>query len=279
MERNLTNDEIMWMLLREKLKMKTIMAEQGISTTTGISMINQSGAEPQEESGLPLGLPRQPDIMATHHAHAEAQRLSLISLLEQDKLVGTFVINTASQEDKPVWQFTHTATNVLNMHMRTMKTFFRLASWTLHFKFEFRSNFQQVGQCLVVQHNMPLELLWYLIGREPNTADETLLFKSYRLMTLLPHTKVAMGEDVDVNATMNWNIPIEGAQSYEAGYNWNTSTNEGLVREEYSLGKIFVIPAIQMHVSTGVTPEMTVRIWSRLSNLKLAAYDPRDPLL
>lgn len=255
------------------------MSVQGIATEIGYSTVNESGAVPLQESGLPLGLPRQPDQMALYHSHAETARVAFTTLLEQEKLVGTYMITPNTPTNVPVWSFRHTASNVLNMHLRSMSKLFRLSSWTIHFKFEFRSNFQQVGQCLVVQHNMPLELLWYILGKDEEDVAADVIYDSYRYMTLLPHTKVAMGEDIDVTATLNWNIPLEGCYALEAGYVWPSQDTSKVVAEPIELGEIFVIAPIKMEIANGVTPNMSVRIWSRLSNLKLAAYDPTDQLL
>lgn len=258
----------------------TFMAEQGIATEQGMSTVNQSGAKPLEESGLPLGIPKQIDVMASHHDHAGTARLALTTLLSQDKLVDTITINSATSQTVPVWKFTHDASSVLQMHMRTYADFFHMSSWTLHFKFEFRSNFQQVGQCLVVQHNIPERTFWYLIGKRSGSDSYAELYSDYKLMTLLPHTKVSMGEDVDVHATMNWNLAVEGCQSSYAGYSWPPGDGiKGFKNEIQRMGHIFVIAPIPMQIAQGVSPNMSVRIWSRLSNLKLSAYDPKDTVL
>lgn len=245
----------------------------------GLSTDIQSGAIPLKESGLPLGIPIQPDIMASYHEHASLKAMTMSALLGQHKLIGTYTISTATDPTKPIWSFRHTPAAVASMHLRSMVKLFRLSSWTLHFKFEFRSNFQQVGQCLVVQHNIPLQVSWYLLGKDITRNDETQLYTNYKLMTLLPHTKVAMGEDVDVNATMKWNIPVEGVQSHPTLYAWKTSSTLASPNEDYDMGSIFVIAPWKMDVAQGVTPEMTVRIWSWLTDVKLASYDPEDTIL
>lgn len=255
------------------------MATQGIATETGFSTINESGAIPSVESGLPLGLPEQPDLMVSHHERAMVARFHLTSLLEQEKLVGTYEITPTTDPSTAVWEFVHTARNVLELHLRTYKTIFRLSSWKLHFKFEFRSNFQQVGQILVVQHNIPLKTLWYILGKYQDLDGSNKLSENYMLMTILPHTKVAMGEDVDVQATMNWNIPIEGCMSSYSGYQYDHESAENTYAQEIEMGRIFVIAPVKMQVALNVTPSMTVRIWSRLSNLRLAAYNPLDSVI
>lgn len=270
-------DEIMWMVLAQKFNNFEIMEQQGNSNETGYSTINQSGAPPLEESGLPIGLPRQPDIMALHHSHIMTNKAALTTLLEQDKLIGTYPIGVGMDPGSPVWQFVHTYSNVAKLHLRSFQDTYKLASWTLHFKFEFRSNFQQVGQNLVVQHNIPTELLSYIFGT--GTLGGSDLYKSYKIMTQLPHTKVAMGEDVDVHATMNWNIPLESA--FESGFSYKWPLTESMQSriENIEFGTIAIVPAIPMQVAKGVSPNMTVRVWSRLSNLKLGAYSPVDTIL
>jgi len=211
------------------------MTTQGIATEQGFSTINESGAVPSVESGLPLGLPEQPDLMASHHERAMVARFQLTTLLEQEKLVGTFKINNNTATDSSIWEFVHTARNVLELHLRTYKTIFKLSSWKLHFKFEFRSNFQQVGQLLVVQHNMPMKTLWYLLGKYQDLDGSNKLSENYMLMTILPHTKVAMGEDVDVHACMNWNIPIEGCMSAYSGSRYDANLNEPAYPQEIEM--------------------------------------------
>lgn len=247
------------------------MTEQGTPTTTSFATINESGPFSLVESGLPLGITRQPTFGS--HVSADLGSISYIELLSQEKLVDVVKISTTTKPDQSVWSFKNTYSDVIALHAPKQNVF-RLASWNLHFRFEFRSNFQQVGMALIYQHNYPDDAMSYMIGHNAPTNLST------KLATQLPHLKIAFGENFDAEAVMKWNLPfhaLSSDQQVTGNYAWKLQSSQdypALLNMEPCMGSIHLCVPVQMQVSTGVTPEMTVRIWSWLTDVKLAAYQP-----
>jgi hypothetical protein len=236
-----------------------------------------TGAIPLPLSNIPLGIPDKPDIMASHHGNSSAAMWSLSEIFSQQKLIGTYNISTSTAVDKPVWSFQHTFQNVLDLHFRELQGLFSMYSWTLHFRFQFRSNFQQVGQVLIVNHTIPQRLLPFLIGTKPlKTLEE-----NYMLMTTLPHVKVPMGEDIDVDCSLKWNVPVQAPTFTKEHYTLPSGDVPlpDTLTLQYDMGSVFVIAPIQMEVAQNVTPNMTVRIWSWLTDVKMGGYSPADAII
>lgn len=262
------------------MKLNVTMAEQGIATKTERATILESGARPLEESNLPLHIPRQPALPIASKEQVRAQAWSFAELLGQEKLVKT--IYTDGSTGKPEWTFHHTLQNVLDMHFGGYKSFFRLYSWKLHFRIQFRSVFQQVGQALVVQHCIPPTMLaWLLRGTTYNDDVPAELYKSYRLMTQLSHTKVPLGEDTEVECEMDWNIPMQGASdNLSYSYREDIGGKIEIARPtSVHMGSIFIMVPFKMEIAQNVTPQFSIRIWSRLSDITMAGYDPNDKFL
>lgn len=249
------------------------MTEQGTNQTTSFATINESGPFSLVESGLPLGITRQPTFGS--HVSADLGNISYQQLISQEKLVGVVTISTSTKADEPVWSFENTYLRVKELHF-PKQNLFRLTSWNLHFRFEFRSNFQQVGMALIYQHNYPHDAMSYMLGKSAPTK------LSAKLAMQLPHLKVALGENFDAEAVMKWNLPFHALSSDQAkggNYLWKIPEEDkysAFLRMEPSMGSIHLAVPVQMQVSAGVTPEMTVRIWSWLTDVKFAAYQPDE---
>lgn len=247
------------------------MALQSTEKNTSFATINESGPFSLVETGLPLGITRQPTFGS--HVSADLGNISYTQLISQEKLVGVVSISTSTPPDVPIWSFVNAHSDVKALHFPKQKLF-RLQSWNLHFRFEFRSNFQQVGMALIYQHNYPRDALAYCVGKTLGGRTST------KLATQLPHLKVALGENFDAEAVMKWNLPYHALTSDQINsgdYAWHFSNQSKLnARQNWEpeMGSIHLAVPVQMQVSTGVTPEMTVRIWSWLTDVKLAAYQP-----
>lgn len=240
----------------------------------------ESGGLPLTAANVPLGLNDKPDPMLSQRDHALVSNWTFAQLLAQRKLVGTFSITPSTPKDKPVWRFVHTMQNVVDMHFRSLKGLFHLWRWNLHFFFEFRSNFQQVGQCLIVNHTMPQAYIrtMYPSVDDPEAGPADPLYASYKYLTQLSHRKIFMGEDVDVGETLRWDAPIEATISVDGNYDIPTASGK-LPVVQYDMGEIFVIVPFEMQVAQGVNPLMTVRIWSYLTDVGMSAYTPTDNIL
>lgn len=232
----------------------------------------QTGAIPLEGANVQLGLLEKPDPMQNQRIHALVPNWTLSQILSTRKDIGTFTISVSTPTDKPVWSFRHTMQNVVDLHMRTLKDYFRIWRWNLHFHFEIRSNFQQVGQILIVNHTIPPRVLQNLVGRTFS------LYGDYFLMTQLPHRKIMMGEDVDVHMTCQWDAPIEGTIGLTNIYGGRLKDGS-LVSLQYDMGEIFLIAPFQMQVGQNVNPSLTVKIWSYITDLGMSAYSPYDKLV
>lgn len=253
------------------------MKEELVARATEID----SGAARLNLGSAPMFSQLSLDPATSIHGPAKAPAWSLAELVGQRKLIATKIIttaNTAGDTTKGhIWSFRHTFANVLNDHMREMKSLFRLFSWKLHFCFQFRSNFQQVGQLVVVQHHIPKNLLLYLTGYEDFNTNQQLHY-------MLPHVKVPMGEDVDVEAEMVWNAPVAASYGVESYKYTSERINEyNLARQiehsSYDMGSISVFVSQTMEIAQGVNDNMTCRIWSWLTDVKYGAYAPTDDVL
>jgi len=234
----------------------------------------QTGAIPLVGANVPLGLPEKPDPMQNQRINALVPNWTYSQLLATRKLVGTYPITTSTPPDAKIWAFRHTMQNVVDLHMRSMQNYFRIWRWNLHFDFEFRSNFQQVGQILIVNHTIPssVERNLMTINKGFNKFSS-----SYVAMTQLPHKKIMMGEDVDDHEVLQWDAPIEGTIGLTQSY--TRQGISGVPFTQYDMGEIFVIAPFQMQVASNVNPQMTVRIWSYLTDVGMSAYSPVDKLL
>lgn len=224
----------------------------------------QTGGIPLQTSNVLLGLPDKPDPMLSQIDHAFPANWSLVEYLSQKKKVAVFNISTSTPEDTVLWNFRHTFPNVYNMHLRQQKDLFALWKWNLHFLFEFRSNYQQVGQILVVNHTMPQAYVKTVLPQFSKLSSE------YYCMTQLPHQKVPMGEDVDVHAVLKWDANVEC--SFGAGAYSYVKANP----VDYDMGEIFVVAPWQMQVAAGVNPSLTCVVWSWLTDLHMSGYSPSD---
>lgn len=234
----------------------------------------QSGATPLSESNLPMHIPRQPTLPVESSEQVRAAAWTLSEILSQEKLITTLDIGDKEGE---VWNFRVTPEKVFETHFRSFSDVFRLYSWTLHFRIQFRSNFQQVGQIIVGQNNIPGETMWFLMGGD----DAMGRFKrSYKMLTMLPHTKVPMGEDTDVHVEFQWNLPVPaayGPKSYHHTFLPIEQTQ--FYRERWDMGEVYVVVPWKMEMAQGVNPSLSMRVWSRLSNVTMGAYDVRDNVL
>lgn len=227
----------------------------------------QTGAAPLVMSNASLGIPDKPDFMLRQTDHSFPANWTFTELLAQKKKVATVTINTSSPYKKPVWKFVHNFDNVLNLHFRSFKNLFHLWKWNLHFLFEFRSNYQQVGQMIIVNHTMPQGYVAQLKG----TVD-----LDYKDMVQLPHVLVPMGEDVDVTASLKWDVPVECTVATSYHYKYRNNNPDNIYVAEYDMGSIELYPWWTMQIAQGVNPSLTCVIWSWLTDVHMSSYMPTN---
>lgn len=232
----------------------------------------QTGAVPIASENAQLSIPKA-DFMLTQTDHSFPSNWSFSELLSQRKKVGTFDITSSTSSGTKIWEFRHTFGNVVDLHFRNMKTLFRIWKWNLHFLFEFRSFYQQLGQALIVNHCIPQAVLHSLFPRNEK------LESSYSSMVQLPHRKIMLGEDVDVEATLVWNAPVEGTMFYDGVFAYPKTIIPAQQLTQYDMGSIFLTLPWPMEVAKGVQATMTVTIWSWLTDVRMSAYEPQDSIL
>lgn len=230
-----------------------------------------TGAIPLPMENVLLGLPVKPDPTTDMKISVKTRPWTFGELVSQYKLVAS--IDVDSTKKGIVWYYNNCWRDVVKYHFGTnFQQLFLLKSWTLCFKFEFRSNFQQVGQFLISYTNIP-QLLWSYF----NLDDESSFMRSdYLMHTQFPHRKIAMGEDVDVTFKCKWLSPFQAAYGTD-GYAYDSK--DGAVTTEdpgYDMGTLFLSIPFEMQTATNVDNHMTVRVWTYLEDLVYAAYDPTD---
>lgn len=237
---------------------------------------DESGATPLTMEDSVAQIPRQIDPMASHHEDSSFKSWSLNELLSQKRLIGTYPITSSQKNGTMIYQFRHTYENVASIFLQNdANLIFSCTSWKLHFRMEFRSNFQQVGQVLVSQHCIPAGMLTYLLSM----GDPGDFPKSYYYMTMIPHVKVPLGEDTDVEVTMDWNAPTGSTPSRRDAYLNPSTTELQIYPIQYDMGSLYVTVGQQMQIAEKVNPNAYVRVWAYLTDLKYGAYTPVSTFL
>lgn len=223
-----------------------------------------TGAIPLPFSNVLFGLPYKPDPATNDTRGISAPKWDYGDLISQKKLVTTLSINTDSEGE--IWSFWNTWQNVVDLHVGSLKRIMMMRHWDLNFLFEIRSNFQQVGQLVILYSNAPKHAAQFL---RPNWQIR------YANQCQLPHIKVLMGEDVDVPLTIKWNSPLKGEtdsefESSDSGYAYSPG---------YDMGEIKLLVPFKMQVAKDVWPTMSVRIWSWLSSTTYGGYMGKDSII
>nr|UMO75645.1 MAG: putative capsid protein 1 [Polycipiviridae sp.] len=235
-----------------------------------------TGAIPLPMSNVILGLPYKPDPTTSIKQGSVSQSWTYADLISQKKLIADLKVDTKSEGT--IWTYQNTWDNVLKTHFsgeNGIRLLFGLKSWTISFMFEFRSNFQQLGQFCIFYSNLPKVLETYHFDIKKQESA----FKDYGIITQLPHRKIPMGEDQDCIVSLKWLSPHTSSFGNDM-YQWNALEPSA---EEYTpwydMGVLRLAVPFPMHVASGVDSTMTVRIWSWLSDFTTGAYHPQDSLL
>nr|UMO75681.1 MAG: putative capsid protein 1 [Polycipiviridae sp.] len=231
-----------------------------------------TGAIPLPMSNVILGLPVKPDPSnVTEKSGVISPTWTLQDLLSQKQLLTDININP--NITGIVWEFTNSWRDVVSKVLRpNLASAFCLKSWTINFDFQFRSNFQQVGQFVIFYSNLPKLAYSYHFNLE-SIAASTHPYVNYIYQTQLPHRKIPMGENVDVPVSLKWVSPLKS--SFGAP-RFSVSGSEFGSDPLYDMGTLHLAVPWPMEVSTGVTQDMTVRIWVSLSDVTYSGYIPDD---
>lgn len=234
-----------------------------------------TGAIPLQLSNVLLGLPYKPDPTALESSSATTRPWTYVDLAAQKKLIKD--INVSTTSNGKIWDFNYTWENAMNTHFSgpSFRRLFGLKSFTINFQIEFRSNFQQVGQFVIFYSNLPKNLRNYHFGIGDNSKDP---YSNYQIQTQLPHTKVPMGEDLNVDVSLKWLSPHTSSFGTDL-YSQDGRTDTSPTVPYYDMGSLFLYVPFPMEVASGVNPNMSIRIWSWLTDLKTGAYVPDDQWL
>lgn len=230
------------------------------------------GIPPSPMENVLLGLPTKPNSDILDEGSATSRPWTFQEFIAQKKLLADIPVN-ANTTGK-IFEFRNTWSNIVNLHFRSLKDLFILKSWNVDLLFEFRSNFQQVGQFLLSYSPCPKSAIEYLVGEEE--------FYTYQMQTQLSHRKIFMGEDMNYTIKLKWLSPHKSSL-YSQLLNTDDTVGETgelkFVPDDYDMGFITLSIPFQMQVATGVVSDMNVRVWSYLTDVQYAGYNPTDKIL
>ncbi|ASK12195.1 putative capsid protein [Lasius neglectus virus 1] len=260
------------------------------------------GTIPMQMANVILGLPTKPGPSFDDRSSVSSTGWTFDQLVSQRVLLTTINIDpsTGTTSTTPQFLLQNSWENIRKIHFRTLDPLFFLKSWKWHLTFQFRSNFQQVGLMAISYVNAPIDAYPYLTGKpqqylETQLASDTtgnygktlqLLehpLDSMEAIYQLPHTLVMMGEDQDVECTFNWLSPFKSAFN-----NVNPTPNEISTKDSYpekygttyDMGNVRLHTLIPMTLASGIQAnQLTVRIWSHLTDVEYAGYVPTDELI
>jgi hypothetical protein len=272
--------------------------EQKIETRSRAKEFDH-GTIPMQMANVMLGLPTKPGPSFDDRSSVSATNWTFDQLVSQRVLLTTFNLTPADGgfNTPPKFILQNSWENIRNIHFRTLDPLFFLKSWKWHLTFQFRSNFQQVGLMAISYVNLPLDTYPYITGEPQCPVEMTPSFMElgrYGNSTLtdahpldspeaiyqLPHTLISMGEDQDVECTFNWLSPFKAAFDYI-----NPKPNFLAYQDKYpepavaiyDMGNVRFHVLVPMTLATGVSGnELTVRVWSHLSDVEYAGYVPTD---
>lgn len=260
------------------------------------------GTLPLTLENVMLGLPVKPGIQFDDRSSVNATKWTYDQLVSQKQFVGHFEISPSTSKEKPIFAMRNSWDNIVKLHFKSLATAFYFKSWKWHLTFQFRSNFQQVGMMALSYVNLPADAAPYIlqepisfIGQEPGVLPNSDFLHpttGYRPTVLdnlesiyqLPHTLIMMGEDQDVECCFNWLSPFKSA-FYDRNPNPypSTTTSWPIIADpsdsEYDMGMIRLHVPVPMTTATGVNTNLTVRVWSHLTDVEYAGYIPTDSIL
>lgn len=261
------------------------------------------GTIPMQMANVILGLPTKPGPSFDDRSSVSATGWTFDQLVSQRVLLTTININpsTGSIGSSPLFILQNSWDNIRKIHFRTLDPLFFLKSWKWHLTFQFRSNFQQVGMMSISYVNAPIDAYPYLTGKPQQYLESPLSsmeLGTYGKVTSnlddhpldtpeaiyqLPHTLVMMGEDQDVECTFNWLSP------FKAAFDDVNPTPDQLATQDkypekngavYDMGNVRLHTIIPMTLASGIAAnELTVRIWSHLTDVEYAGYIPTDNII
>jgi len=251
------------------------------------------GTLPLSMQNVILGLPYKPGMQFDDRSSVKATPWTYDQLVSQKQLINLITITPTDKAQELKFILPNSWALIKKMHFRNLSDLFYLKSWKWHLTFEFRSNFQQVGMLALSYVNLPADAYPYITGnglsspgedyftsdngnygtpKSPKRTKLDSLFSIYQL----PHRLIFLGEDNDLECSFNWLSPFKSTfEGYDHGTQYTFKKNDS----QYDMGQIRLHVAVPMTVSSGVTPQMTVRIYSHLTDVEYSGYIPTDKIL
>lgn len=188
-----------------------------------------------------------------------AQKWSIEQYVGQKRLLTVLDESTLSKEPYK-WQ--HDWRNVFIL-FGPYAPLFRNWSWKTHLRFEIQSIFQEQGMDMIYFSNCDYKnVLTELFGQDISTETMGL-----RTIWQLPHRKIILGENVDVEFDLDWISPYKGAFNDQA-----YDKNEAITA--YNMGSIVYRNIEPIQVAAGVAKTRNVRIWISFSEIDYSGYAP-----
>lgn len=191
-----------------------------------------------------------------------AQKWSIEQYVGQKQLLA--LLDESSLSKQPfIWR--HTWQNVLE-YFGYLEPLFRNWSWKTHLRFEVQSIFQEQGMDMIYFSNCDnSSVLQELFGTVLDVGQLSL-----RSIWQLPHRKIILGENVDVEFDLDWISPYKGA------FNDNDYAGSKNLINNYSMGAIVYRNIEEIQVATGVAKTRNVRIWISFSEIDYSGYGPNS---
>lgn len=260
------------------------------------------GTLPIKMQNVYLGMPVKPGIQFDDRSSVAATKWAFEQLVSQKQLLCTFNIAQNGSASKPYFLLANSWKNIVSLHFRNLQNLFFVKSWKWHLTFQFRSNFQDVGMASIVYSNCPLKAIPYITGSPIEQVDSlvspidkpgqngipsNLVNNAHPMFTLevanqLPHIHVMFGENQDIECTFNWLSPFKAAYpniDYSYDTDWDQDPHPNPNDPGYDMGFVYLFTPVPLTNATGITPNLTVRVWSHLTDVEYAGYVPTDGLI
>jgi len=265
-----------------------------------------SGAPEQNMQNVILDLPSKPGLQFDNRESVNATKWAFEQLIGQKQYLTTIEVkdgnSSAIDDGKVLFILPNTWETIANLHFRKFKNLFFLKSWKWHLTFEIRSNFQEFGMLSIVAVNCPVSAFPYITGGPICWVDHKLtdietagkkglpsndLITAHSIFKLgsivqLPHKHIMLGENHNVNVSMNWLSPFKSSFRNTVPLLSANIYNDDFPSEynnDYDMGFIYLANPIPLTTASGVTPNCTIRVWSQLTDVEYGGYCPTDEIL
>nr|UMO75639.1 MAG: putative capsid protein 1 [Polycipiviridae sp.] len=262
------------------------------------------GTTPLPMENVMLNLPFKSGNQFDDRSSVSSIKWAYEQLVSQKQLLTTINIPVQGVKDTCIFYLPNSWETILKIHFRNLQDLFFLKSWKWHLTFELRSNFQQVGMISINYSNIPQDAIPYItsnwlspvdtpcymtspngkIGLPIKDAIKTPTHDLFNFATTqqFPHTLLMLGENQDVQCTLNWLTPYKSTFM-----NVNPYPEESILSDSipeisnpyYDMGFVYVTIPVPMTIAPGVDPNCTLRVWSHLTDVEYSGYIPDDSII